>query len=167
MTSNLNHRHARGRRAARILLLAAVWLLAVAPALRAAEPAKPPAGQPFQPPVAGQAVYDFAGILSPGTIAGAESTIDAIEARTGAEIVVYSQQVDYGVETSETEARARALIDLWGVGRAGFDDGTPWQHAGRRPASRRPARAASRSRQSQPPVPAASPSRARRSPATP
>ncbi len=123
MTSNVNHRHTRGRRAARVLLLAAVWLLVVAPALRAAEPATPPAGPPFQQPVAGQAVYDFAGILSPGALAGAESTIDAIEARTGAEIVVYSQQVDYGVETSETAARARALIDQWGVGRAGFDDG--------------------------------------------
>ena len=30
---------------------------------------------------------------------------------------------DYGVTTEETEARARALIDQWGVGRRGFDDG--------------------------------------------
>jgi hypothetical protein len=36
---------------------------------------------------------------------------------------VYSQLVDYGVTTGETESRARALIDQWGVGRAGFDDG--------------------------------------------
>jgi uncharacterized membrane protein YgcG len=53
----------------------------------------------------------------------AESTIDAIEARTGAEVVVYTQSVDYGGTSDETEARARALIDQWGIGRKGFDDG--------------------------------------------
>jgi uncharacterized membrane protein YgcG len=81
------------------------------------------AGPPFPPPVDGQAVYDTAGILSDGAIADAEATIDAIEARTAAEIVVYTQLVDYGVTTDETESRARALIDQWGVGRRGFDDG--------------------------------------------
>ncbi len=81
------------------------------------------AGPPFPEPVVGQAVYDTAGILSPAAIASAEATIDTIEERTGAEIVVYSQLVDYGVTTSETEAHAIALIDQWGVGRAGFDDG--------------------------------------------
>ncbi len=50
-------------------------------------------------------------------------SIDAIEQRTGAEVAVYSQVVDYGVTEDETEARARALIDQWGIGRAGFDDG--------------------------------------------
>ncbi len=83
----------------------------------------PTPGPPFPDPVDQQAVYDFAGILSPEAIVDAESTIDAIEARTGAEVVVYSQLVDYGVTTEETEARARALIDQWGVGRKGFDDG--------------------------------------------
>src|SRR5687767_4396289 len=81
------------------------------------------AGPPFPPPVDGQAVYDAAGILSDRAIADAEATIDAIEARTAAEIVVYTQLVDYGVTTEETESRARALIDQWGVGRRGFDDG--------------------------------------------
>ena len=81
------------------------------------------AGPPFPPPVEGQAVYDTAGILSPATIENAEATIDAIEERTAAEIVVYTQLVDYGVTTEETEAHARALIDQWGVGRRGFDDG--------------------------------------------
>jgi uncharacterized membrane protein YgcG len=83
----------------------------------------PTPGPPFPDPVDQQAVYDFAGILSPGAIVDAEATIDAIEARTGAELVVYTQLVDYGVTTEETEARARALIDQWGVGRKGFDDG--------------------------------------------
>ena len=54
----------------------------------------------------------------------AESTIDAIEARTGAEVVVYTQDSgEYGLTTEETEAKARALIDQWGIGRKGFDDG--------------------------------------------
>jgi len=87
-------------------------------------PADAPApGPPFPDPVEGQAVYDFAGVFDPATIAEVESTIDAIEQRTGAEVAVYSQVVDYGVSEDETEARARALIDQWGVGRAGFDDG--------------------------------------------
>ncbi len=98
-------------------LLAALWLVAaVAPSVLAA-------GPPFPEPVQDQAVYDFAGILSPAAIADAERIIDEIEARTAAEIVVYTQLVDYGVTTSETESRAIALIDQWGVGRAGFDDG--------------------------------------------
>ncbi|HUP55069.1 MAG TPA: TPM domain-containing protein [Methylomirabilota bacterium] len=81
------------------------------------------AGPPFPPPADNQAVYDNAGILSEAAIANAETTIDAIEQRTGAEIVVYTQLVDYGGSTEETESRARALIDQWGVGRKGFDDG--------------------------------------------
>ena len=81
------------------------------------------AGPPYPDPVEGQAVYDNAGILSDATIAKAEATIDAIEARTAAEIVVYTELTDYGVTTEETETRARALIDQWGVGRRGFDDG--------------------------------------------
>lgn len=80
-------------------------------------------GPPFPDPETDRAVYDYAGILSPEAIVDAEATIDAIEARTGAEVVVYSQPVGYGVTTDETEAHARALIDQWGIGRKGFDDG--------------------------------------------
>lgn len=87
----------------------------------AAEP--PPPGPPYPDPVVDQAVYDFAGVFSPATIASAEDTIDAIEARTGAEIAVYTQNVGFKPSTEETESRARALIDQWGVGRKGFDDG--------------------------------------------
>ena len=95
----------------------------------ATEPPKPiegpllAPGPPFPDPETDRAVYDNAGILSPEAIADAEARIDAIEQRTAAEIVVYTQLVDYGVTTEETEARARALIDQWGVGRRGFDDG--------------------------------------------
>ena len=82
-----------------------------------------PPGPPFPDPEVDRAVYDNAGIFSPAEIVKAESTIDAIEARTGAEVVVYTQSVDYGVTSDDTEARARALIDQWGIGRKGFDDG--------------------------------------------
>ena len=53
----------------------------------------------------------------------AEATIQAIEARTGSEVVVYSQVTDYGVTTDEANSDAQALMDQWGVGRKGFDDG--------------------------------------------
>jgi uncharacterized membrane protein YgcG len=81
------------------------------------------AGPPFPDPVVDRAVYDTAEVLSPETIASAETTIDAIETRTGAEVVVYTQLVDPGVTTEETEAHAIALVDQWGIGRRGFDDG--------------------------------------------
>ena len=83
----------------------------------------PPPGPPFPPPETDRAVYDYAGILSPDAIAKAEATIDAIEARTAAEVVVYTQDSGTYPTTEETEAKARALIDQWGVGRAGFNDG--------------------------------------------
>ena len=83
-----------------------------------------PPGPPFPDPETDRAVYDQAGLFSPETIVSAESTIDAIEARTGAEVVVYTQDSgEYGLTTEETEAKARALIDQWGIGREGFDDG--------------------------------------------
>jgi uncharacterized membrane protein YgcG len=82
-----------------------------------------PPGPPFPPPESGRAVYDFAGIFTADTIVSAESTIDAIEARTGAEVVVYTQDSGTDPTTDETEAKARALMDDWGVGRPGFNDG--------------------------------------------
>jgi uncharacterized membrane protein YgcG len=90
----------------------------------AASPSAPPPGPPFPQPTAGRAVYDFAGILSAGAIANAEATIHAIEARTAAGVVVYTQDSgSYDLTTDGTRAKAAALIDQWGVGRAGFDDG--------------------------------------------
>ncbi len=86
-------------------------------------PPAPQPGPPFPDPVTNVAVYDTAGIFAPATIATAERTIDGIETRTGAEVVVYSQLVADGLSTEEADGQARALMDQWGVGRKGFDDG--------------------------------------------
>ena len=104
------------------LAAAAFASLTVAGFAFAADP--PPPGPPFPAPEVDRAVYDYAGILSPETIEKAESIIDAVEARTAAEIVVYTQNAGYyEITTDETTGRAAALMDQWGVGRAGFDDG--------------------------------------------
>ncbi len=81
------------------------------------------AGPPFPSPVTNQAVYDTAEVLSATVKERVEATIDAIENRTGAEVVVYTQLVPNGVTESEAEADAIALMDQWGVGREGIDDG--------------------------------------------
>ena len=79
-------------------------------------------GPPYPDPVNNQAVYDYAGILSSTTIVSAESTIDAIEARTGAEVAVYTQVKPESDTIDKANADAAALIDQWGIGRRGFDD---------------------------------------------
>ncbi|MDO8483553.1 MAG: DUF2207 domain-containing protein [Candidatus Limnocylindrales bacterium] len=114
-----------GRRRSLSALGALIWLFAAAVgAASAADPSAPPPGPPFPEPVEDQAVYDYAGILSSDTIVKAETVIDGVEARTAAEVAVYTQDAGYyDISTEETETRARALIDQWGIGRAGFDDG--------------------------------------------
>lgn len=81
------------------------------------------AGPPFPDPVDNQAVYDTADVLRNATIAQAETTIDAVEARTGAEVVVYTQLAPDWTTDADAEDHAIALMDQWGVGRKGFDDG--------------------------------------------
>jgi uncharacterized membrane protein YgcG len=81
------------------------------------------AGPPFPLPENDRAVYDTAEVLRPETRTQVEQTIDAIEQRTGAEVVVYTQTVPCCQTTEEAEADAQALMDQWGVGRKGFDDG--------------------------------------------
>jgi uncharacterized membrane protein YgcG len=102
---------------ARLFPAALLALLALAPAAASA------AGPPFPDPVEDQAVYDTAGVLRPATISTVESQIDAIENRTGAEVVVYTQLTRDNITTGEAEQDAMALMDQWGVGRAGIDDG--------------------------------------------
>ncbi len=104
----------------RRLLLAtaavALLVLPLAPALIAA-------GPPFPPPENNRAVYDTADALSKDVRDRTEQQIDVIEARTGAEIVVYTQLVDVPRDAAEAESDAQKLMDQWGVGRKGFDDG--------------------------------------------
>ena len=109
----------RSRTALAFAAIAWLLLVAIGPVIAAS----PPAGPPFPPPENDRAVYDYAGILSADAIAKAETTIDAIEARTGSEVVVYTQDSGEYPTTDETEAKARALMDQWGVGRAGINDG--------------------------------------------
>lgn len=101
----------------RLAALAALTLFLLVPAAVGA------AGPPYPEPVEGQAVYDTAGVLREATIQSVEQTIDEIEARTGAEVAVYTQLVPDGVTTEEAKQDAIALMDQWGVGRAGIDDG--------------------------------------------
>jgi uncharacterized membrane protein YgcG len=104
------------RRGALAAAAVGVLLLPLAPALIAA-------GPPFPAPVNNQAVYDKAEVLTAAVIDRTEQQIDAIEARTGAEIVVYTQLVDIPRDKTEAESDAQKLMDQWGVGRKGFDDG--------------------------------------------
>ncbi|MEO8462978.1 MAG: TPM domain-containing protein [Chloroflexota bacterium] len=87
----------------------------------AAGPVAP--GPPFPEPTIDRAVYDYAGVFRPSTITTLETTIDAIEARTGAEVVVYTQVWPYKIDEGTSDSNAAALIDQWGIGRRGFDDG--------------------------------------------
>lgn len=82
----------------------------------------PEAGPPFPPPEFNRTVYDYANILTPETEASVSATIARIEQRTGAEVVVYTQYKP-GSDDESTDDDALALINQWGVGRRGFDDG--------------------------------------------
>jgi uncharacterized membrane protein YgcG len=81
------------------------------------------AGPPFPAPETGVRVYDEAGIFSPATRSATEATIKTIEARSHAQVVVYTQVVEDGRTTEEANDDALALMNQWGVGRKGFDDG--------------------------------------------
>jgi hypothetical protein len=104
-------------RIVRLALAAALVALVQLPALAVA------AGPPFPEPVENQAVYDTADAFSAETEAKVEALIDKVEAETGAEVVVYTQLVPDGIGYSEAERHAMALMDQWGVGRAGVNDG--------------------------------------------
>jgi uncharacterized membrane protein YgcG len=101
-------------------LSATVVLLAFSAGVVAA--ASPP-GPPYPEPVAGQRVYDEAGIFSEATIGAAAAMIKTIEDRTGAEVVVYTQVKPESDTPEAAQADADALGNQWHVGRKGFDDG--------------------------------------------
>ena len=104
----------------RLRPLAAVVLLALL-GLAASSVARA-AGPPFPDPTPNQAVYDTAAALQAATVSSAEQLADDIERTSGAELVVYTQVKPF-ISEDENLADARALMDQWGVGRSGFDDG--------------------------------------------
>ena len=100
---------------------AATWLLLLTSATLAA--AAPPPGPPYPDAITGQRVYDNARLFSPGAITSAEATIKAIEVRTGAQVAVYTQVKPESDTPELANDDALALLNQWGVGRKGFDDG--------------------------------------------
>jgi hypothetical protein len=85
------------------------------PATATAPPDLAAPGPPFPAPIAGQAVYDFAELLSPVSEARAADLIATIEENSGAEIVVFTQ-FKPGSDEASTEEDARALIEAWAIG---------------------------------------------------
>ena len=83
----------------------------------------PPPGPPYPDPIPDVRVYDYAEVLSDETIESLAASIEAIEQRTAAQIVVYTQVKPESDSPEEAERDAVALIDQWGIGREGFDDG--------------------------------------------
>jgi len=72
----------------------------------------------------GRYVYDLAGIWSQSAISQAQSTAVAIRDRTGAELAIVSwPSDDSDVSTGTARADAITIMDTWGVGRAGVNDG--------------------------------------------
>ena len=90
--------------------------------VRSLDPATP-SGPPFPEPIGGLRVYDHAGVLGARTIISLMLSIAVIEARTGAQVVVYTQVKPASDTVAKAEADAMALMDQWGVGRRGIDDG--------------------------------------------
>jgi len=104
------------------VIFAAFWAIVIAVFIFGWTNPSSGSQQAFPNPVEGQAVYDPAGAIDASVEEALEAQIDAIEARSGAEIAIYVQ-VDASATPESNLAAARALLDQWGVGRAGFDDG--------------------------------------------
>ena len=96
------------------ILLAVAWL--VGPTLAA--------GMTLPPSQPGVYVYDLAGIWSPATEARAQAIAQAIRARTEAQMVAVSIPSGRShVDPDIAIADARTILDAWGVGRRGVNDG--------------------------------------------
>lgn len=79
----------------------------------------------FPDPVKGQRVYDPAGAFDPAVEQALESQVHAIEDRSGAQIAIYVR-IDESATEESNQAAAQALLQQWGVGRKGYDDGLVW-----------------------------------------
>ena len=113
------HRH----RAVLGIVATALWSFFAMASLASAANVAPAAGPPYPDPVDGQRVYDYAGTFSPETISTAEAISAGIERRTGAQVAVYTQVKPESDTLDKANDDALALMDQWGVGRKGFDDG--------------------------------------------
>ena len=80
------------------------------------------AGPPYPEPETDRSVYDLGGWLSPAAVEQIEGLVDGMETEVGAEMVVYIEP-NPDITESENFENARALVDEWGIGRSGFDDG--------------------------------------------
>ena len=108
-------RRPAARRVLCVLTAASVALLAL-PALAAA--------LALPPSEAGRYVYDLAHVWNAATIEQAQLEIADIRARTGTEIAVVSWPSGLsrvGLDTGRADALT--IMDTWGVGRKGIDDG--------------------------------------------
>jgi uncharacterized membrane protein YgcG len=81
-------------------------------------------GKDLPPSQLGVNVYDFAEIWTDDTEARAESIVDGINARTQAQVAVVSwPSGEAYVSLGGAQVDARIIMDAWGVGRAGVNDG--------------------------------------------
>lgn len=81
-----------------------------------------PASASFPNPIRSRAVYDPAGAIPADIEAVLEASVDGIEARTSAEVAVYIR-LRPDISENENLADAKALMDQWGVGVAGVNNG--------------------------------------------
>ena len=95
------------------------WIPALVPDIGPAPAPRPP----WPDPIDGVRVYDHADVLEDATIVSLGDTSRRIEDRTGAQVVVYTQVKPESDTPSEAERDAISLMDAWGVGRRGIDDG--------------------------------------------
>jgi uncharacterized membrane protein YgcG len=72
----------------------------------------------------GRYVYDFAEIWTPDTEARAQAVATMIRGRTGAQMAIVSwPSEDFDVSTETAREDAITIINTWGVGQAGVNDG--------------------------------------------
>ena len=72
----------------------------------------------------GTSVYDFASVWRHDTIASAEQTADRLRAATSVQIAVVSiPSGESKVDTTEAENTAKQIMDAWGVGQKGVNNG--------------------------------------------
>jgi uncharacterized membrane protein YgcG len=103
--------------ASRVALALAAATALLLPALAVAEMTLPPSRE-------GVYVYDLAEIWSPAAEARAQATAVAIRERTQAQVAVVSWPSDHpDVSTETARVDAITIMNTWGVGRAGVNDG--------------------------------------------